>query len=170
VSVVPQEPFLFAKTIRENITLARVPEDDDELYQICRDAAVHDVILGFEKGYDTLVGGAGCVRIRRSAAENCHCRALITHSPILIFDDSLSAVDTETDLAIRNALRARNQGATTILISHRITSLSRADLIIVLDHGRIVQSGTHNELVSEPGMYQRIWEIQSSLEAEVIAN
>lgn len=170
VSVVPQEPFLFAKTIRENITLARVPEDDDELYQICRDAAVHDVILSFEKGYDTLVGERGVSVSGGQRQRIAIARALITHSPILIFDDSLSAVDTETDLAIRNALRARNQGATTILISHRITSLSRADLIIVLDHGRIVQSGTHNELVSEPGMYQRIWEIQSSLEAEVIAN
>ena len=89
-------------------------------------------------------------------------RALITQSPILIFDDSLSAVDTETELAIRDALRSRTRQATTFIISHRITTLMHADLILVLQDGQIVQSGTHAELSTQPGLYKRIWELQSA--------
>lgn len=87
----------------------------------------------------------------------------------MIFDDSLSAVDTETDLAIRNALEKRGRKATTFLISHRVTSLAGADLILVLDHGRIVQRGTHQELMAAPGQYRTIWDIQNTLEAEAKA-
>ena len=84
----------------------------------------------------------------------------------MIFDDSLSAVDTETDAAIRKALKERSKGITTFIISHRITTLSQADLILVLDQGRLVQSGTHEELIKQPGIYQRIWSLQSMLEEE----
>ena len=96
-------------------------------------------------------------------------RALITKSPILIFDDSLSAVDTETELAIRNALKQRAQRATTFLISHRVSSLSSADLILVLEDGEIVERGTHEELMALGGTYKRIWQIQNRLEAEAAA-
>ena len=169
VAVVPQEPFLFAKTIRENITLARGEVSDEELFAICKEAAIHDVILGFDKGYDTLVGERGVSVSGGQRQRIAIARALICHSPILIFDDSLSAVDTETDLAIRNALQNRSHRATTFLISHRVTSLSSADLILVLDHGKIVQRGTHEELMASDGPYKRIWEIQNSLEAELRA-
>lgn len=162
VGVVPQEPFLFAKTIRENITLACSEADDQEIFQIAKEAAIHDVILKFDKGYDTLVGERGVSVSGGQRQRVAIARALITHSPILIFDDSLSAVDTETDLAIRQALNSRARQATTFLISHRITSLCNADLILVLENGRIVQSGIHSELVNQPGLYKRTWELQSS--------
>ncbi len=165
VAVVPQEPFLFAKTIRENIALARGDVADEELHAVSKEAAVHDVILDFDQGYQTLVGERGVSVSGGQRQRIAIARALITHSPILIFDDSLSAVDTETDLAIRNALQNRSHQATTFLISHRVNSLSSADLILVLEHGKIVQRGTHDELMAVDGPYKRIWEIQNTLEA-----
>lgn len=168
VAVVPQEAFLFAKTIKENITLASGAVSDDELYAICQEAAIHDVILSFEKGYDTLVGERGISLSGGQKQRVAIARALITHSPILVFDDSLSAVDTETELAIRNALRKRAQKATTFLISHRVSSLSSADLILVLEDGEIVERGTHTELMAQNGTYRRIWDIQNRLEAELL--
>lgn len=169
VAVVSQEPFLFAKTIRENITLASGEVTDQELHAVCRQAAVHDVILSFDQGYDTLVGERGVSVSGGQRQRIAIARALITDSPILIFDDSLSAVDTETDLAIRNALEKRASRATTFLISHRLASLSKADLILVLEDGRIVQRGTHEQLMAEAGPYARTWEIQNTLEAEIKA-
>lgn len=169
VAVVPQEPFLFAKTIRENITLASGEVPDEELYAICQQAAIHEVILDFDRGYETLVGERGVSVSGGQRQRMAIARALITLSPILIFDDSLSAVDTETDVAIRNALEERGRKATTFLISHRVTSLSGADLILVLDHGRIVQRGTHGELMATAGPYRRIWDIQNTLVAEIRA-
>jgi ATP-binding cassette subfamily B protein len=167
VAVVSQEPFLFAKTIRENITLASGDVDDQELYGICQQAAIHDVILSFNQGYETLVGERGVSVSGGQRQRIAIARALITNSPILIFDDSLSAVDTETDVAIQSALEKRSDSATTFLISHRVTSLAGADLILVLDHGKIVQRGTHGELMKVDGPYARIWDIQNTLEAEI---
>jgi ATP-binding cassette subfamily B protein len=160
---------LFAKTIRENITLASGDVEDNELHTICQQAAIHDVILNFNQGYDTLVGERGVSVSGGQRQRIAIARALITDSPILIFDDSLSAVDTETDVAIQSALEKRPDQATTFLISHRITSLAGADLILVLDHGKIVQSGTHEELMKVDGPYARIWDIQNTLEAEIRA-
>ncbi|NLM39500.1 MAG: ABC transporter ATP-binding protein [Firmicutes bacterium] len=162
IGVVPQEPFLFAKTIRDNITLARSDASDEEVFQAAKEAAIHDVILKFEKGYDTLVGERGVSVSGGQRQRIAIARALITQSPILIFDDSLSAVDTETELAIRDALRSRTRQATTFIISHRITTLMHADLILVLQDGQIVQSGTHAELSTQSGLYKRIWELQSA--------
>lgn len=169
VAVVPQEPFLFAKTIRENITLASGGVPEEELYSICKEAAIHEVILSFEKGYDTLVGERGISLSGGQKQRVAIARALITQSPILIFDDSLSAVDTETELAIRNALKRRANKATTFLISHRVSSLASADLILVLEEGEIVERGTHAELMAKNGTYRRIWDIQNRLEAELLA-
>ncbi len=169
VAVVPQEPFLFAKTIRENVTLARGEVPDEELYAVCKEPAIHDVVLSFEQGYETLVGERGVSLSGGQKQRVAIARALITQSPILIFDDSLSAVDTETELAIRNALKKRAQKATTFLISHRVSSLSSADLILVLEDGEIVERGTHTELMEQNGTYRRIWDIQNRLEAELAA-
>ena len=167
VGIVLQEPFLFSKTIKDNIALAKKGAAEAEIYKAARIAAVHDVIREFEKGYDTTVGERGVTLSGGQKQRVAIARTLILNSSILIFDDSLSAVDTETDNAIRLALSERSKDVTTFIISHRITSISQADLILVMENGQIVQSGTHEELLSQEGMYQRIWSIQNALEEEL---
>jgi len=162
-----QEPFLFAKTVKENIGLARRAVTDAAVFEAARDAAVHDVIQGFQHGYETLVGERGVTLSGGQKQRVAIARALITGNPIMVFDDSLSAVDTETDVAIRRALLRRSRAATTFIISHRVTTLASADLILVLDDGKIVESGTHAELMRAGGLYQRVWGIQNSLEDEM---
>lgn len=161
IGIVLQEPFLYSKTIKENLTIAQLYADEDRIYQSTRIAAVHDVITGFENGYDTMVGERGVTLSGGQKQRVAIARALIKDCPILIFDDSLSAVDTETDAAIRKALRERKRDVTTFIISHRITTLSEADVILVMEDGRITQTGKHDELVEKPGLYRRIWGIQN---------
>lgn len=166
VGFVLQEPFLFAKTIRDNIRLGRREAPDDDVYHAAQTAAVHDVIERFESGYDTPVGERGVTLSGGQKQRVAIARALVMKPPILVFDDSLSAVDTETDARIRRALAIAKREATTFIISHRLTTLAQADVIYVIDDGRIVQSGTHDELLAEEGMYRRLWEIQEAREAE----
>jgi ATP-binding cassette subfamily B protein len=128
---------------------------------------VHDVINEFEKGYETMVGERGVTLSGGQKQRVAIARTLILDSPVLIFDDSLSAVDTETDAAIRKALKHREKKATTFIISNRITTLCEADFIVVLDEGKVAQIGTHQELINKPGLYQRIWSIQNALEEEI---
>lgn len=167
VGIVLQEPFLFSKNLKDNISLAKAAAADEEIYEAAAVASVHEVILGFEKGYETIVGEKGVTLSGGQKQRVAIARTIIKNSPILIFDDSLSAVDTETDAAIRKALKDRKHQATTFIISHRITTLSEADLILVLENGEIVQKGTHQELLKQPGLYQRIWLLQNELEDEL---
>lgn len=167
VGIVLQEPFLFSKTIKENIALGNSHASEAEIIEATRVAALDDVIQQFEKGYDTLVGERGLTLSGGQKQRVAIARALVRNSSILIFDDSLSAVDTETDAQIRKALRERRKGVTTFIISHRITTLAEADLILVLDQGRLIQSGTHEELIKQPGLYQRVWALQNRLEEEL---
>jgi len=168
VGIILQEPFLYSKNIKENIKIARKDATDSQVYEAAKIASIHDVILGFDKGYDTLVGERGITLSGGQKQRVAIARTIINDYPILVFDDSLSAVDTETDANIRKALKARRENTTTFIISHRISTLSEADLILVLDNGELVQSGTHEELVSQQGLYRRIWEIQNSLEEELM--
>ena len=168
VGLVLQEPFMFSKTVKENIGLVRQHADDAAVIEAARIAAVHDVIQSFEHGYDTAVGEKGVTLSGGQKQRVAIAQTLMKESPILVFDDSLSAVDTETDAAIRRALRERN-GATTFMISHRVTTLSEADKILVLDGGRLVQTGSHEELIQEDGLYRRIWHIQGELEHDLQA-
>ncbi len=167
VGIVLQEPFLFSKTIKENIRLSKLEAEEAEIFEAARIAFMHDAILDFEKGYETLVGERGVTLSGGQKQRIAIARTIINNCPILIFDDSLSAVDMETDLAIRKALKERSQHVTTFIISHRITTVSEADHILVLDEGKIVQSGTHDELIRQMGLYQRIWALQNSLEKEL---
>lgn len=167
IGIVLQEPFLFSRTIKENIALGNSRAGEAEILEAIRVAALDDVIQQFEKGYDTLVGERGVTLSGGQKQRVAIARALVRDSSILIFDDSLSAVDTETDAQIRRALKERRKGVTTFIISHRITTLAEADLILVLDQGRLVQSGTHEELIRQPGLYQRLWALQSQLEEEL---
>ena len=160
MGIVLQEPFLYARTILENIRIVDPDAPLEQVYQAARAASVHDVIESFEQGYDTLVGERGVTLSGGQQQRVAIARTLMQRAPILIFDDSMSAVDTETDAAIRGALHALRRGGVTILISHRITTLCEADRILVLDGGRLVQEGTHGELMAQDGLYRRIADIQ----------
>ncbi|MGV8981715.1 ABC transporter ATP-binding protein [Clostridium sp.] len=165
IGIVLQEPFLYSRTIKENIKMAKIDSKDIEIQNAATVAAVHNVINSFEKGYDTIVGEKGVTLSGGQRQRVAIARTLIKDMPILIFDDSLSAVDTETDRVIREELKKKNKGSTTFIISHRISTVMAADKIIVLNHGKIENIGTHKTLIKKDGIYKRIWEIQTSLDA-----
>ncbi|MBR4905470.1 MAG: ABC transporter ATP-binding protein [Clostridia bacterium] len=160
IAIVLQEPFLYSRTIRENILLTAPDATEAELFEAAREAAVHDVIEKFADGYDTVVGERGVTLSGGQQQRVAIARALMQKAPIMIFDDSMSAVDTETDAKIRDALRRHHGDGILFIISHRITTLKEADKILVLDHGKLVQQGTHEELLHTEGLYRRIAEIQ----------
>ena len=132
-----------------------------------RIASASSFIAKADKGYDTLVGERGVTLSGGQKQRIAIARTLLKDNNILIFDDSLSAVDTETDAQIRAALSSEQKDVTTLIISHRVTTLSQADMILVLEDGRITQQGTHAELCRQPGLYQRINSIQTALEEEL---
>ena len=167
IGIVLQEPFLYSRTIMENIRIVDPEAPAERVYEAASTAAIHDVVTGFEKGYDTVVGERGVTLSGGQKQRVAIARMLMQDAPIIILDDSMSAVDTETDAAIREALSARSGSCTTFIISHRITTLSAADKILVLEHGRLVQTGTHEELIAVDGLYQRIAQIQNMLEDEL---
>jgi ATP-binding cassette subfamily B protein len=167
IGFVLQEPFLYAKSIRENIGIAQHHLEDEEVFEAARVASVHDVILAFDQGYGTLVGERGVTLSGGQKQRVAIARALVHASPILVFDDSLSAVDTETDAAIREGLLRRSERATTFIISHRLTTLSQADLILVIEDGKIVEQGSHEQLLAHEGLYRRLWQVQGALETEM---
>lgn len=160
VSIVLQEPFLFSKTIHDNIALAKRDAVAYEVERAAKIASIHDVILDFDQGYDTAVGEKGVTLSGGQKQRIAIARTLINHAPIVIFDDSLSALDTKTDANIQNALDQLEYDMTMLIITHRVASAMNADRIIMIDDGRIVQIGTHEELVHEEGLYQKIYHIQ----------
>ncbi len=162
IGIVLQEPFLFSKTIHENIRLANRFSDDTKVERAARVASVHEVIKEFEQGYQTLVGEKGVTLSGGQKQRIAIARTIINETPILIFDDSLSAVDTETDANIRHALNDLNKDTTKIIITQRVSSAQDADKILVIEDGRITQVGDHESLIHEDGLYKRIFEIQSS--------
>ncbi len=168
IGIVEQEPFLFSRSIRENITYGvqdEVPDNDIE--GITRAAAIHDVIADFPKAYHTLVGEKGVTLSGGQKQRLAIARTLIKNPRILIMDDSTSSVDNETEAEIREKLVDLMKNRTTFIIAHRIQSIMDADLILVMDHGRIVQRGKHAELIREDGIYKKIYEIQSQVELDL---
>lgn len=167
VGLILQEPFLYSKTIRENVGIT-APEQEAERIEHAADiASASGFIAKADKGWETVVGERGVTLSGGQKQRIAIARTLLKDNNILIFDDSLSAVDTETDAQIRAALRHEQKAVTTLIISHRVTTLSQADLILVLENGQITQQGTHAELCSQPGLYQRINSIQNALEEEL---
>ena len=166
VGLVLQEPFLYSKTLRDNVGIALREPEAAAIEQAARDAAALGFILDSESGWDTLVGERGVTLSGGQKQRIAIARTLMKDNDILIFDDSLSAVDTETDAEIRRALKERGKDTTTIIISHRIGTLSQADLSLVMEEGRVTQQGTHRELIAKDGLYSRIFNIQTALEAE----
>jgi ATP-binding cassette subfamily B protein len=165
-----QEPFLFSKTIRENICAVKGSIETEELESAAKTAMVHDTITGFADGYDTIIGERGVTLSGGQKQRVAIARMLAGRAPVMIFDDSLSAVDTETDARIRIALRRRVKGASVIIISHRISSLMQADRILVLKGGTVEDIGSHRELMAKDGTYRRIFELQSIGFADGIVN
>ncbi len=160
IGLVLQEPFLFSETIGENISVTRPGANREEVRHAAAIACVDDAISEFPEGYETLVGERGVTLSGGQKQRVAIARMLMQETPVMIFDDSLSAVDAETDTKIRSALRENTGDATVILISHRVTTLMQADQILVLDGGRVSEIGTHSQLVEKPGIYKEIYDIQ----------
>ncbi len=169
IGIVQQEPFLFSRTIRDNILYGvDRPVSETEMVVAAQAAAIHDVILTFPNGYNTLVGEKGVTLSGGQKQRITLARTLLKNPRILILDDATSSVDTETEAAIREALDTLMQGRTTFIIAHRIQTVMRADLILVLDKGRIVQMGTHEELMAQKDdAYQQIFNLQAQIEGEL---
>lgn len=163
VGLILQEPFLYAKSIKENIGIASDDNNESSIYEAASLAHIHKVIKEFQEGYDTTVGEKGVSLSGGQKQRISIARTIMKNAKILIFDDSLSALDTETDSKIRKALKEKNDGSTKIIISHRISSIQEADKIIVLENGEITQEGNHEILKNKEGLYKRIWNIQNSL-------
>jgi len=168
IGVVEQEPFLFSRTIRENIAYGVEREvTDEEIEAAAKAAAIHDIVLTFPKGYDTLVGEKGVTLSGGQRQRVAIARTLLRDPRILILDDATSSVDTETEAQIQEALDRLMKGRTSFIIAHRVQSVMHADLILVLDKGRIVQRGTHDQLIQREGIYRRIYELQARIERQV---
>ena len=162
IGLVLQEPFLFSQTVEENIRAGADEAPREDVRRCAAIACVDEAIGSFSGGYETLVGERGVTLSGGQKQRVAIARMLMQHAPVMVFDDSLSAVDAETDAKIRAALHRELGSATVILISHRITTLMRADRILVLGQGRAADVGTHAELISRPGLYRDIYEIQMS--------
>lgn len=163
IGMVLQEPFLFSKTIKENISIVCPESEFETIRNVSSIAQLDDAIESFSKGYDTVVGERGITLSGGQKQRVAIARMLLQCTPIMVFDDSLSAVDSETDAKIRAALKKQTKDSTLILISHRITTLMQADTILVLDKGRVSDIGTHEELISRDGIYKSIYDVQMNM-------
>jgi len=166
IGYVPQDAFLFSDTIRNNIKFGKENATDEEVIEAAKKAAVHDNILGFSKGYDTILGERGITLSGGQKQRVAIARAIIKDPEILLFDDCLSAVDTETEEEILTNLNKISSNKTVVIVSHRVSSAKNADKIIVLEDGSILQQGTHNELVNKDGYYKELYAKQL-LEKEI---
>lgn len=162
---VMQEPFLFSKTLIENIRLGRPGAHEGEVMHAAQTAHIHDTISRFPAGYQTLVGERGVTLSGGQRQRVALARALLREAPVLLMDDALSAVDTETEETILQALQERRGRMTTLVIAHRLSTLAHADRVLVLDQGRVLEAGTHDELCARDGLYKRLWLIQNELES-----
>ena len=166
-----QQPFLYSKKLRENIVagMRSAAAQDDAVADAARTACIHDSIAAFPEGYDTVVGEKGLTLSGGQRQRVAIARALVREPRLLILDDALSAVDAHTEASILAALRSRAARQTRIIVTHRLSAVVDADLILVLDGGRVIQRGTHAELSQQAGLYRTLWEIQHLSDAELEA-
>jgi ATP-binding cassette, subfamily B, bacterial len=167
IGVILQEPFLFSTTLEKNIGITLASDDTIKIRHAANVAAVSKDIDQFTSGYDTVVGERGVMLSGGQKQRVAIARLLVSPHPIMVFDDSLSALDTETDLAIRRALKDESKDTTVLIITHRITTAMEADRIIVLEDGGIKEIGTHQELIQKDGLYKTLYQIQTGLELEM---
>jgi ATP-binding cassette subfamily B protein len=165
IGLVLQESFLYSLSVRDNIHLGLPDLDEAELAKLAQESGLTDVVSDLEKGWDTVIGEQGITLSGGQRQRVALARMLARDPDILVLDDSMSALDTETDAKIQTALK-KGKKRTCIIISHRLTTLAQADRIVVLEDGRIADMGTHEELIARPGLYRRIWDIQSGLERD----
>ena len=160
IGYVPQDNFLFSTTVRDNIRFANMGTTNEEVEEIAKVTSVHEDILGFSEGYDTLVGERGVALSGGQKQRISMARAMLINPELLILDDSLSAVDAKTEEAILNSIKETREDKSTIISAHRLSSVMHADEIVVLDEGQIVERGTHEELINNNGWYQEMYEHQ----------
>lgn len=161
IAVVPQEPLLFHRTIRENIAYGKPDATNAEIEEVSRKAQAQDFISALPEGYDTLVGERGIKLSGGQKQRVAIARAMLKNAPILVLDEATSALDSESEVAIQKALSELMEGKTVVAIAHRLSTLREMDRIVVLDGGKIVEDGTHTELVKKKGTYARLWEHQA---------
>ncbi len=170
VGVVLQDPFLYSRSIGANLAVGRPNAPHEDITRACEEAAIHGAIESFPNGFDEMVGERGVTLSGGQRQRLALARALLKDPPVLVLDDSLSAVDTGTEQLILDALKRRKGKQTTLIIAHRLSSVMHADRIMVLEHGRCVQLGSHAELAAQPGNYRRLCEIQGALDAQIRAD
>jgi ATP-binding cassette subfamily B protein len=157
IGIVPQDAFLFSDSIKNNIKFGKENATDEEVEAAAKSAVVHDNIIGFNKQYETILGERGITLSGGQKQRVSIARAIIKNPAILLFDDCLSAVDTETEEAILNNLNEICKDKTTIIVSHRISSAKNADRIIIIEDGKITQQGSHNQLINQEGYYAALY-------------
>jgi ATP-binding cassette, subfamily B, multidrug efflux pump len=162
IGIVPQDAFLFSDTIKNNIKFGKENATDEEVFEAARKSVVHDNIIQFNQQYETILGERGITLSGGQKQRVSIARAIIKNPEILLFDDCLSAVDTETEEKILNNLLEISKDKTTIIVSHRVSSAKNADIIIILEEGKIIQQGSHNQLVNQEGYYKELYYKQLS--------
>jgi subfamily B ATP-binding cassette protein MsbA len=160
IAIVTQETILFNDTVRNNIALGRPGANNGEIEEAAKHAFAHEFIVGKEKGYDTIVGEKGVMLSGGQRQRLAIARAILKNAPVLVLDEATSSLDTESERAVQAALEELMVGRTTICIAHRLSTVQKADLIVVLDQGRIVETGRHAELIKRGGIYQKLYELQ----------
>jgi ABC-type multidrug transport system fused ATPase/permease subunit len=161
IAMVPQEPILFHRSLMDNIRYGRPDASDEEVFEAARRARCHDFIMELPEKYQTFVGERG---IKLSGGERQRiaiARAILKNAPILVLDEATSSLDSESESLIQAALDELMKGKTTIVIAHRLSTIMRMDRIVVIDGGKVVDSGTHDELLTKAGIYKKLWDIQA---------